>query len=386
MWHCVLNLLRSTARTRGQATRPRGPRLKVEQLEDRLVPSTFTVSDVSHLIKAINAANKAGGSNTITLVAGDTFTLTKSNNKVDGPTGLPVIKANDNLTIIGNGDTIERNTFKTPDFRLFDVALGGSLALENMFLQGGSAYGSGAWADGGAIYNQGTLDLNFVTIQNNGALGKKGSPPYSGHSALGGGVYSNGALTIENGSVIQNNSAVGGGSPISRHGVDGGDGAGGGVYVAGGTASITDSQVTSNLAEGGVGSNTSKKYFAGRGSGGGVYVGGGTVTLSGDTLKSNSALGGNGSYRAAGGMAFGGGLFAADGTVTCRNDTVTQNDAQGGTETYPSVGNALQGGSGIAVNAFTDTQATAYLDAFTQANTINNNGNSDTYGPYTLIT
>ena len=51
-----------------------------------------------------------------------------------------MIAANDNLTIGGGGDTIERSTAAgTPIFRLFDVATGGSLTLQNLTLQGGSA-------------------------------------------------------------------------------------------------------------------------------------------------------------------------------------------------------------------------------------------------------
>jgi len=388
MWHCVTNLWRSaSARTRTQTTRPRGPRLSLEQLEDRLVPTSFpNVSSVSQLIADINAANRHGGANTITLEAGHTFTLTKVNNSTDGPTGLPVIKANDNLTILGNGDTIERNTVKTPDFRLFAVAHGGSLSLQDMTLQDGTAYGAGVAADGGAVYNQGTLDLNADTVANNNALGKPGiaGTANAGQNALGGGIYSSGALTIENG-VIEDNSAVGGASPISRHGTSGGDGDGGGIYLAGGTATIAGAQVKSNLAQGGVGSNNNTKIAAGRGSGGGLYIAGGTVALNADTLSTNSALGGNASFKAAGGKGFGGGLFAAGGSVTLRNDSATGNDAQGGSENYPSAGNALSGGGGIAINAFTVTQATVFLDDSTQADT-NNNSPDDIYGPYTLLT
>jgi hypothetical protein len=40
-----------------------------------LVPSNFTAANVSQLIADINAANQAGSSNTITLLAGKTFTV-----------------------------------------------------------------------------------------------------------------------------------------------------------------------------------------------------------------------------------------------------------------------------------------------------------------------
>ncbi len=139
----------------------------LEHLEDRSLPSSYSAASTSALIADITAANTAGGSNTITLTAAATapYVLTAINNSTDGATGLPVIAANDNLTIVGNGDTIERSTASgTPHFRLLAVAGGGSLTLESLTLQGGydaSGYG------GGAIFNMGTLVLNGVTVQDN---------------------------------------------------------------------------------------------------------------------------------------------------------------------------------------------------------------------------
>jgi hypothetical protein len=116
--------------------RPRGLRLTLELLEDRTVPSNFTASNVTELIADINAANALGGSNTITLVVGTTFTLTAVDNTSDGATGLPVIAANDNLTLVGNGDVIQRSTARgTPAFRLLDVAAGASLSQRRVSRQ-----------------------------------------------------------------------------------------------------------------------------------------------------------------------------------------------------------------------------------------------------------
>src|SRR5271165_6566116 len=148
---------------RSQAPRRRHSRLRLEQLEDRLVLSTFNAATVSDLIADIKAANKAGGANTINLTAPTTapYILAAVDNTTDGATGLPVIAAKDNLIIVGNGDTVARSTATgTPAFRLFDVASGASLALQNLTLQGGLAFGPGVSAEGGAIYNQGTLDLS----------------------------------------------------------------------------------------------------------------------------------------------------------------------------------------------------------------------------------
>src|SRR5262249_5957454 len=135
--------------------RCRGTRLVCERLEDRTVPSNFTAATVSDLIADINAANLAGGSNTITLGATNTFNLTAENNTTNGPNGLPVIAAGDGLTIVGNGDTIARSNLKP--FRLFCVAAGASLTLEDLTLTGGLAKADNSAGCGGAIFNQGAL-------------------------------------------------------------------------------------------------------------------------------------------------------------------------------------------------------------------------------------
>ena len=132
MWfHSLLASWKSgLSRSRRPQPRParRGTRLVLEHLEDRALPSSYSAASVSALIADINAANTAGGANTITLTAPTTspYVLTAVNNTTNGGTdgnGLPVIAANDNLTIVGNGDTIERSTASgTLAFRLFDVA------------------------------------------------------------------------------------------------------------------------------------------------------------------------------------------------------------------------------------------------------------------------
>jgi len=106
---------------RSQAPRRRHSRLRLEQLEDRLVLSTFNAATVSDLIADIKAANKAGGANTINLTAPTNapYILAAVDNTTDGATGLPVIAAKDNLIIVGNGDTVARSTATgTPAFRV----------------------------------------------------------------------------------------------------------------------------------------------------------------------------------------------------------------------------------------------------------------------------
>jgi len=60
---------RSSRHTKAPASPRRSMRPRLEQLEDRTLPSSYTAATVSDLIADINAANAAGGTNTITLTA-----------------------------------------------------------------------------------------------------------------------------------------------------------------------------------------------------------------------------------------------------------------------------------------------------------------------------
>src|SRR5579864_3725159 len=101
--------------------------LPAEVLEVRSLLSNYTAASVSALVADINAANKSGGTNTITLTAPATtpYDLANALPVISGGTAaggtkkhpVPAVPA-DNLTIIGNGDTIERSTAAgTPAFR-----------------------------------------------------------------------------------------------------------------------------------------------------------------------------------------------------------------------------------------------------------------------------
>jgi hypothetical protein len=341
---------------------------RVDLMEDRLVPTNYSAANVSALIADINAANTAGGANTITLTAPTTspYPFTAINNGTNGGNLLPVIAANDNLTIVGNGDTIQAAPIIAHDggARFFDVTARASLTLQNLTLEGGDLEAYGPFA-GGAIYNQGALTLSGVTVQRNEVkpVGDRGS-------AMGGGVWSSGSLTLENGTLMKDNTVAGGSGEYSY------DAFGGAVYIAGGSASISNTTFTGNTAAGGDGAGgPDASGFAGAlyvaagqvvmktstvndnmatgplewdyaAYGGGVYVAGGAVTLSNDTVQSNSVNDYN---------AFGGGLYVAGGTVTLSNDTVESNSAS-------------SAGGGIYIASL----ATVYIDPFTLAHVINN--------------
>ena len=135
-------------KTNHQQTIKHGAVLALAAMALLLVPrpaaaGNWSVNTVPKLVEAINAANQAGGLNTLTLAPGKTFTLTAVNNTTDGPTGLPVIAANNKLTIRGNGATITRSTAPgTPAFRLFEVAAGAALSLKDLTIANGLATGN----------------------------------------------------------------------------------------------------------------------------------------------------------------------------------------------------------------------------------------------------
>jgi hypothetical protein len=301
----------------------RRTRLVLEHLEDRALPSAYSAASVSALIADISAANTAGGSNTISLTAATTapYVLTIVNNSTNGATGLPVIAANDNLTILGSGDTVERSTATgTPAFRLLEVASGGSLTLENLTLQGGLA--DCIWGGqttrrpldgGGAIYNQGTLVLNGVTAQNNSAVGGM-FDVLDGINAAGGGIYSlGGSVTLEGGTIVQNNRALGGQG--FGQGV-GGNALGGGLYASGSTVIVTNATLDNNSALAGYGQGEGFDGLVRGGPGiaygGGLYASGGTVNMTNATLANNVA---ENAVQLPGTRGYGGGLYLAAGTT-----------------------------------------------------------------------
>ncbi len=393
---------RSSLRERHRTSAPLRQRFRVrprlESLEDRTLPSTFYAATASDLVSNISAANKAGGANTIVLTAPTTspYVLTAVNNTTDGATDLPIIANKDSLTIVGNGDTIDANHWG----RLFDVAKAASLTLQNVTLQNGYENGGGASAEGGAVYNQGTVVLSGVGVYGNAAVGTSGSTitkknmtPPCGQDAAGGGIWSNGSLTVENQTVIRGNSAtggVGGYNYATQQYGPGGNAFGGGIYIAGGTANITGSTIgvyyplggygIGNTAQGGNGSVPGSAY------GGGVYVAAGTVTLSNDTLESNQALAGNelpnDVLTSADG--YGGGLYVAGGSVTLTNDYVDHNLAG---IAYPNGYGGIQYIRGSGGGIFIVSNAHVDVDSFTVTNTIYNTADNgpNIYGPYTLL-
>jgi hypothetical protein len=125
---------------------------------------------------------------------------------------------------------------------------------------------------------------------------------------------------------------------------------------------VTNDVVQGNKAVAGQG-NTSNdsNTLTGNAFGGGLWLSG-TVAVSGDTVDSNTAQLGPSTL---GGVAAGGGIYVASGSVTFCSDSVQSNaDVM---PKYPGSWAAEHGG-GIEITS----EAAAYIDTFTVANTINN--------------
>jgi fibronectin-binding autotransporter adhesin len=215
----------------------------LEVLEDRWVPSTFTVNSTADLGTGsglagdlrycINQANSAGGDETIVFdktafKTAQKITLTGTQLELTDKTGTETITApKAGVTVSGGGLS-----------RVFQVDGGVAATISGMTITGGSA------ANGGGLENlAGTVTLTNCTVSGNTAS-----------TECGGGLYTfNGTLSLTN-CTVSGNYAYN---------------AGGGLYSLNGTASLSKCTVTSNYG-----------FF-----GGGVAIRNGTAKLTSQGLR-----------------------------------------------------------------------------------------------------
>jgi hypothetical protein len=124
-------------------------RLSCERLESRDAPAILTVTNLADagagsLRQAILDANVDGGTDTIVFsgaATGGTISLLTRGGTTFGPNALEVTST---IIIQGSGETIQRDN-AAPNMRLFFVATGGDLTLNDVTLTNGFARGG----DGG---------------------------------------------------------------------------------------------------------------------------------------------------------------------------------------------------------------------------------------------
>ena len=310
-------------------------------------------------IEEINALSAC--TNTINVTATGTISLSAVGDNQYGPSALPVYRA---ITINGNGITIERNSGVTR-LRQFYVSPVGNLTLNNVTLQNGKALGGnggstgrgggGGAGLGGAIFNEGTLNLNRSALTANTAQGGNGGTSTVNSQGPGGGGMGedggagggtnggngggpNGGLGAVadgaggNGGVGGGGGGGKGGFPANGNGGDGGfggGGGGGGSTGFGGNGGFGAGGGNGSSAGGG---NDSGGFGANGQAGGAAGLGGavfnnyqGTVNVTNSTFSSNTVTGGVGglNQQTLGNVAhaFGSGLFNRNGTVTIVSST-----------------------------------------------------------------
>lgn len=277
---------------------------------------------VAELVNAVNAANNAPGSTTISVVPACTMTLTTIDNFWYGPNGLPAITAS--VTIEGNGLRIVRSSAGAPPFRFFYISGGlsgldaGNLTLRDMTLSGGIAKGGnspgagGGAGLGGALFNQGDVTLSGVTLTDNRAIGGSGTGTSDGSTFQG--LGQGGAGMGEN-----NHGNDGGGFGAGFVGTFGGaggvapssgGGAGGGGFVDDGLSTIS----TTGAAGGGDSGWGGGGHDGGNGgNGGGLGGAGGAFGFGGAHAPGSGNAGGGGGGGGIGGGGGGGCAFGGIG-------------------------------------------------------------------------
>jgi hypothetical protein len=348
----------------------------LELLEDRTVLDTYIVnlagdagislqgaSDIRYCITQANRPDRAGSTIVFdTQATGPVITLSggpltiSTDMTISGPGAS-------SLTISGNHSsqvfTIQSGRVNIAGLTISGgsaangggIYNAGTLTVSDSNLSGNSADlnpaplpGFPCYAYGGGIYNAGLLTVSDSTIASNSANGNNTTAgPGTGY---GGGIYSTGWLTIT-GSTLSGNSANGQGSTSGD-----GTGYGGGIYSTG-RLTISDSTLFGNGATGQGGRwSTGGSGF---GYGGGIYNGGG-LTVTDSTLYGNSASGAAGGYLFSGGDGYGGGIYNSD-SLTVINSTLSGNDARG----YSSPRNSAFGHGGGIYNTGTLTITSSTL-------------------------
>ncbi|MEZ4267583.1 MAG: OmpA family protein [Myxococcota bacterium] len=136
-------------------------------------------------------------------------------------------------------------------FRVFHIASGAGLELQNLLMTDGVALG-----EGGAIRNAGTLTLTDCLIADSFVLGQDaGASAIGGRGGFGGGVWTSGDVVAIRTEFNGNLAAGGDGGIVAAGAPSGGGGAGmgGGVFNQKGDLRVINSTFTGNTVRGGKG-------------------------------------------------------------------------------------------------------------------------------------
>ncbi len=259
----------SRGKTIADRSRDRRARLSVEQLEDRLVPTTFNVNSLADLSiaagvnlttgaingthtvtlrSAIDAANLTPGGNTINLLVPGSYViaLPGANTGTDASGAFAILPRGGNLSIVNvshaavtvDGNHLDRVFDINPTFNPASPTAPFTVTLQGFTITNGVASpGDGAAGSGGGIRDQGnaSLVLNNMVVTNNLATADGGgismentvSEPWkltvnastisNNHAGdAGGGIETDGSgkVFVNAGTVITGNTCVNQGAGI----------------------------------------------------------------------------------------------------------------------------------------------------------------------------
>ncbi|HET9104776.1 MAG TPA: choice-of-anchor Q domain-containing protein [Solirubrobacteraceae bacterium] len=280
-----------------------------------------TSASTCSLRDAVIAADAAGGANTITfsLPSPQTYTLTSTATSADDPTNGDLdVTGSTTLTIAGGGaggTTIDANQKD----RAFAVDPGASLTLTGVTVTGGQpSPNSSGNSDGGAIYSDGTLNLNSDIFTNDVApFGSGGAIRQAG----------SGALTVRNTTFTSNTAAYDGGAiansssgPLTITGNTFGVENGLGSYSGGNRGAYEGGAITDAASSSAVIADST--FSENRARTGSTGSGGGAMALSGTSYElDRDEFDGNSSGTA------GGAIVWTHGTLTGRGDAFVGNSA-----------------------------------------------------------
>ena len=242
----------------------------------------FFVASVDNEFELSQAIICANFDDTTTGIIGLNTDITLSHqiskNNGQAATGTPVIDSH--IVIEGNGFTLQRDlnfscavdfVDDRTEFRIFDIGSLGQLDLKKITLRNGCADSSAGLSSGGAVYNRGTLSIENSSIKNS-------------HSNLGGGLANSGTvLSIINSIFIGNEATQDGG----------------GIHNSGTISNLDNSDISDNQAR----------------FGGGIFNNSTITNLSNSTISTNQV------------SQFGGGIFNSHTINLIKNSTFSGNQA-----------------------------------------------------------
>lgn len=245
-------------------------------------------SDELHL--NANVTITGPGASLLTISGGNSFRIFENDYSTVSISGVTITKGN-GISVQGNNPSCPFNAVNCFNAEGGAIWNQGTLTLTNCIVSGNSVTTSALTPEGGAIFNYGTLTLSGTTVSGNTATGNSTLNPYDANTTIGGGIFNSGdggftagVLNVINGSIISGNSS----------GQEGG-----GIYSEG-TLTITNSTVSGNSSYQGAGVQNDA-----------------TATITGSTISGNTGLG------------FGGGIDN-NATLTITNSTFSGNSATGG--------------------------------------------------------